>query len=119
VTTHVRLGCVAAAFSLAVFPIAGCTSIDISKVGPDTYMASSRASAFRGGADAAQSKAIAAAGEYCAGLGREVLVQNYASSGIPGGGRGQVVFRCLSASDPEYQRPNYQATPNVVIENRK
>jgi hypothetical protein len=51
-------------------------------------------------------------------MGREVLVTNTETHGT-GIGTAQVIFRCLSHDDPAYQRPNYQPTPNVIIENRQ
>lgn len=84
-----------------------CNSSTFSQLGPDTY----QASGVCGGPTEA-----ATAGTFCARMGKKVLVTN--TRGYNDGGA--TIFRCLNADDPEYARPTYQRSPNVIIQdNRK
>lgn len=79
---------------------------DIVKVGPDTY----RADGSCGGNDEAHD-----AGVFCGRMGKEVLVTNMrGNSGTKG-----TIFRCLAKGDSEYKRPDYQPSPNVIIQDNR
>lgn len=85
----------------------GATSLcdpAISKLGPDTYYARGSCSGANYG--------ISAANVFCNQRGQNSLVKNITGD--------DVMFRCLSANDPEYRRPDYEKSPNVIIQdNRK
>lgn len=77
----------------------------ISKLGPDTYYASANCSS-------GASYGIPAANIFCTQIGKNALVTNITGDDL--------TFRCLSANDPEYRRPDYEKSPNVIIQdNRK
>lgn len=72
------------------------------------------------GPASAQRGAITQASEHCSGM--DLLLSPVSSQTSDGYGEEaayQLVFRCLSEDDPEYQRPNWGVTPDVVIENRQ
>ena len=85
----------------------GATSLcdpDISSVGPDTYYARGNCSGANYG--------ISAANVYCSRMGKNSLVKNIKGD--------DVMFRCLATNDPEYRRPDYEKSPDVIIQdNRK
>jgi hypothetical protein len=90
-------------------------------MGPDTYTVSVHAAPARGGESGARKIALTEANEYCARLGREILVSNlssHRSTHFPGG-TVEATFNCLSKEDPSLKRPKYQKEPDVVIEDRR
>jgi len=101
--------------------LAGCaTSSGIMAVGPDTYLITTAADAFRGGGSGARQVALSEAQQHCTKLNKELLVTNMETSPFVGGGKSfDVTFRCLVKSDPELSRPTYKKTPDVVIEDRR
>jgi hypothetical protein len=97
----------------------GCNTMGtIHKMGPDTYIATARGGAVTGGAAGAESRAMDAAAEYCANVGREILVTNTSTRGSAMGSA-EVIFRCLATDDPDYRRPNYQPPPTTVIQDER
>ena|SRR5258708_2801087 len=89
------------------------------QMGPDTYSIMAMASNSRGGSMGARTIAVRDAGQYCQSLERQLLVKNIENGTSGGYGTVNVTFRCLPGGDPELRRPDYQPTPNVIIENRK
>jgi hypothetical protein len=65
--------------------------------------------------------ALKEAGEYFSKAGKQILVQDISASSSHTGRpldilqNSNVIFRCLSASDPELKRPNLETRPDVVI----
>ena len=104
----------------AVTVLASCAqSYGVVPMGPDTYSVSVTNA---GSVDAgpARTRALREAGTYCAGIGKQVLVKNINTKpGYPGAGSADVVFQCLSSSDPALQRPSYQPAPNVIIQDQR
>lgn len=91
--------------------LSGCAALcdpTVVQVGPDTY----RADGLCGGQEE-----VRGAGEYCRRMGKEVLVTSMRGYGDYE--KNQTVFRCLSASDPEYRRPSYQPSPDVIIQHNR
>ena len=76
---------------------------DISQVGPDTFYA-------RGNCSGAN-YSISAANVYCSRMGRNSLVKNIKGN--------DVMFRCLASNDPEYRRPDYEKSPDVIIQDNR
>jgi hypothetical protein len=113
-----------ASLSTAIL-LAGCaSSTGVLPVGPDTYSISAGASAARGGLTGARGAALKEAGEYCAKAGKQILVQDISASSSDAASydisqNSNVIFRCLSASDPDLKRPNLETRPDVVIQDRR
>jgi hypothetical protein len=101
--------------------LAGCVSAsEIVPAGKDTYMVAGRAN---GGPAAGGSsiEAMKAANAFCAKQQKLVMIRNTSTSGSAGFGGEQstLIFSCLTADDPEYQRPNLRKDNGVTtIENR-
>jgi hypothetical protein len=78
----------------------------LSRVGPDTYMAS-------GGSSFGNTNL---ADRTCQAQGRMVKISNM----IDKDSGGYVVFTCMSPSDPAYNRPaQFQNSPNVIIQDNR
>lgn len=111
------------AIFLGVLGITACSnSSGVLKMGPDTFSISTEASFGRGGIPAAKKIAYQEAGNECSKRGLEVFVLNERSAGTTftdGMAKTELTFRCLRADDPEFKRPRYEKTPDVVIENRQ
>jgi hypothetical protein len=96
--------------SVYVGALSGCAGLcdsSFSQLGPDTYQAHGSCGGPR---------EVESAAPFCARMGKKVVVTNthgYSDNGI-------TVIRCLSPNDSDYQRPTYQRSPNVIIQdNRK
>ena len=86
--------------------LGACAHSGVVKVGPDTYMiANSLWGVSSGGY--VKARAIWEASNYCASIGREILIigstQNDMRFGIEAAA--EVRFRCLLKGDPELTRP--------------
>jgi hypothetical protein len=115
---------IAASLSTAVMSAGCASSTGVLPVGPDTYSISAGASSARGGQAGARGAALKEAGEYCAKSGKQILVQDISGSSTLNNplyisDNSNVIFRCLSASDPELKRPNLETRPDVVIQDRR
>jgi hypothetical protein len=55
------------------------------------------------------------ANRYCASQNTHMIVRRIDANGLVV----SLMFSCVSENDPEYQRPNLQKEPNVIIENRQ
>lgn len=95
--------------------VACSTTTDAVKVGPDTYSTSAHGCGPCGGASKAQELVLTQAAAQCQKLNRELLVKSIQVVTNDA----TVIFRCLSAGDPELQRPNIELTPNAVIEDKR
>jgi len=98
----------------------GCAlfaSTRIVPTGPDSYIAEKQGMAAR----PPLSGAVADASDYCAKLGKRILVQSTNEGQIEPGTapRAVVTFLCLDPNDPSYQRPQLQPVPDVRIEEHK
>jgi hypothetical protein len=111
-----RLSTVAAFTAISLLAV-GCASqydnglgicdSTISKLGQDTYMAQ----------DPCTGKSeVEHAGAYCARMGKEVMVTNMVRTSPE---VHQTIFRCLSPRDSGYQRPDYQKSPDVIIQDNR
>jgi hypothetical protein len=111
--------------SLITVLLVGCAhGTGILPAGPDTYMVSEHYAPVRGGVTTAQQVAMTEANDFCENQGKKLLPLNTNESGIginqaAWGNTGfSMTFRCLSPDDPELKRPQFERSPNVVIENR-
>jgi hypothetical protein len=94
---------------------------NIAELGPDTYTVGAAASPARGGASTARSMALQEAANFCRSQGKQILVKNLEdrTTNLYGAGSADVAFRCLNPGDPELAtRPNFQRTPDMVVETR-
>lgn len=85
--------------------LAGCTNTGAMKIGPDSYMLSTRVPF--GGPSSASGEALQTAGIYCAGMQREMLLDHISSyeCALHGGcGEAQIMFFCLNSNDPQLHR---------------
>jgi hypothetical protein len=89
-------------------------STGILPAGPDTYTVTEAYAPVRGGSTTAKQVALPEANQFCEERGRKFLPMNMSE----GPTKYTVTFRCLLPTDPELQRPNFQQTPNIVIEQR-
>jgi hypothetical protein len=97
--------------------ISGCVSSSgPMPFGKDSYMISTSA---RGGLDnpgSATQGAIKEANAHCASMGKVLMPRNTTQTGTPGWpGGAQLIYSCISENDPEYQRPNWEKSPDTVI----
>ena len=107
---------------LSAAGLGGCaTNSGVFPVGPDTWTISTGADNFRGGLAGATRSAHQQASQYCASLGKEILVlrandsKNYIGKPVA---TYDLTFRCLSSNDAELQRPTVTTEPDIIIENR-
>ena len=102
--------------------LAGCVhATDVQQLGPDTFSVGASADHERGGSSGARAEALSAANGYCRAAGKMILVTNIAtrSTNAFGAGAADITFRCLSPDDHDLKaRPQFQRSPDVVIENR-
>jgi hypothetical protein len=105
--------------ALAVLALcAGCATVsDVTPIGKDSYMVGVE---VRGGQDwtTVKAHAIRRANEYCAGLGRNMVLTHSETSGARGWTPqdAEIQFMCLTNDDPEYRRVRMQKEPDTVIE---
>jgi len=104
--------------SLGLALLVACSqSRGVFKLGPDTYMTSAAASPSAGASEA-QRLALSEANEYCANMGKTVMVMKSSDViNVYGGGSSKVTFRCL-AKDPGLQRPGITKRVDVTFEDR-
>lgn len=101
--------------------LAGCvTTSDVTSMGRDTFMISTDA---RGGFNSSSeltARSAQKANSYCAGLGKQMLPTSIENQGVRGWTpqENTLMFRCLTANDPDNQRPIMRREPNSVIEVR-
>ena len=108
-------------FCCLLFSTACTTSSGVMQMGPDTYTISSGGAltgTTSGNDIKSKRKAYADANAFCASLGKQILVENTNTQTTGFGSTSDLIFKCLSTEDYQYQRPQYQKTPDVVIENR-
>ena len=109
-----------ATIAAVLLALGACSSTGVLPAGPDTYMITEQRPGIAGGGPAAQSAAISEAAQYCASAGKQYLPMNMQMTGAPGFPQSySVTFRCLAKDDPELRRPNFQKTPDIVIEQRQ
>ena len=104
-----------------LFILPGCvTSSGVVPFGKDTYMIEANGH-WAAPSERPLINAVKEATAYCTSIGKEfepdqTMVQ--AARGLQPAS-GQLIFRCLSKDDPQYQRTEMRPAPNVIIENRK
>lgn len=100
--------------------LTGCVSTsNVLELGRDTYSVSATADGFRDAASARQS-AFELGAKKCARLGKKFMLTNESVTNTRMGidTTVSIIFRCLSETDRDYSRPDYQKSPDLLIENR-
>lgn len=100
--------------------LTGCVSTsNVLELGRDTYSVSATADGFRDAASARQS-AFESGAKKCATLGKKFMLTNESVANTRMGidTTVSIIFRCLSENDRDYSRPDYQKSPDLLIENR-
>jgi len=105
---------------LTVAIVSGCAHSGVVPIGPDTYMIANSEWGFTSGG-VQKAKVMKEASDYCSSIGRQMLPVSTNQNDVAWGKTpaAEVQFRCLSAGDPELQRPTLQLAPTTVIENRR
>jgi len=101
------------AAAMPPFVVWGCAShTGVVPVGKDTYMIAKQQATGFPGLGNMKAEIIEEGSRYCAGLGKEFQLVStqetqppYILGNYP---RAEIQFMCLSAADPEYQRPRPQ-----------
>lgn len=105
----------------AVALLAGCVGAsEVVPAGKDSYLVSGSAN----GGPASGRSIIAAtktANEYCSKLGKFMIIRHTDTGGSAGfgGEHSNLIFSCVTADDPEYQRPNLHNEPTTVIQDQR
>ena len=100
--------------------LTGCvTTSHVIPMGEDTFSSSATSDGFRDAASARNS-AFKKATAQCTTMGRNFMFVNESIMPTRMGIDTTVTltFRCLTDNDPQYIRPNFEHSPDVVIENR-
>jgi hypothetical protein len=107
--TAALAGTTALATSGCVYPS------DIVPAGKDSYMiSSSTGSVFR----SLGTSNLKDANAYCDAQGRHMIIRHTGTTMSGFGNRSNdLLFSCVSDTDPEWQRPNLKSDPTVRIEN--
>jgi len=87
--------------------------------GKDTYTLNTTVHFTRGGPSGAKTSGLQEASAHCVKLGKYMLPVSTESGRYGEYATYDVVFRCLSEDDPDNIRPDWQRSPDVVIENRQ
>ena len=80
---------------------------EISQLGPDTFMATGKY-----GNGCGEDRMVRHAGIFCTRKGLNLLVERIDP------GNSMVVFSCLAADDPDYERPTYGTDPDIEVDVR-
>lgn len=107
--------------SLASLFILGCSSSGPVPMGKDTYLITKEGIGSLISAVSLKADLYKEANAFCHSEGKEFQpIRENAIESIQGrnGSSAEVQFRCLSKEDPEFQRPNLERSPDVVIRNK-
>jgi hypothetical protein len=103
-------------FALVILILTGCVTVpsNIVPIGKDTYQLSMTGVGFATQANT-NVKALEAANAYCNKLGKHLVSQANAESGVYGWSPRQsnLTFLCLDANDPDYTRGKIQPSPTA------
>jgi len=110
-------------FSVAAATLLGGCVIGASEVvpaGKDSYMVAGKAV---GGINSGESliAATKVANQYCSKQGKFMIIRHTETGGNAGfgGEHSDLIFSCVTADDPEYQRPNLRKEPTTVVEDQR
>jgi hypothetical protein len=110
----------AAAAALATLSLGGCVmTTDPVPVGRDSFMISTST----GGSGLVMGQGpianARAANRYCDQHGLHMIIRRTDGMANINGTSNALIFSCVTADDPEYQRPNLRHDPNVTIEDSR
>lgn len=81
-------------------------------MGKDTYTLSvgvAGTGSVSGNNTSAKRKALSEANQYCAKMGKQILVKNTSLNSTMAGSTSDLIFQCLDAHDPEFGvKPEYK-----------
>lgn len=110
------------AIAIGATVLTACTTgaSEVIPAGKDSYMVAGKAV---GGINSGQSLIAATkeANQFCARQGKFMIIRNTETGGNAGfgGEHSNLIFSCVTADDPEYQRPNLHKEPTTVIEDQR
>ena len=101
--------------------VAGCTTVsEVVPMGKDSYTVSVDSNGGNSRVGASRIGAVKAANAYCQKQGKFMIVRNTETTApVFGPASSNLIFSCVTADDPEYQRPNLRPTPGVVIQDQR
>ena len=92
--------------AIAVLVTGGCaTKTGVLPMGKDTYTLSvgvSLTGSVSGNNTSAKRQALSEANQYCAKMGKQILVKNISLNSTMAGSTSELVFKCLDEHDPEF-----------------
>ena len=99
--------------AIAVLITGGCaTETGVQPMGKDTYTLSvgvAGTGSVSGNNTSAKRKALSEANQYCAKMGKQILVKNTSLNSTMAGSTSELVFQCLDEHDPEFGlKPDYK-----------
>jgi hypothetical protein len=102
--------------------LTACATIssDVVPIGRDTYQLSMTGVGFATQANT-NMKALKAANAYCEKMGKHMVFQHSAESGVYGFSPRQdnLVFMCVNENDPAYAQIKVQRDPSVILEQKE
>lgn len=109
------------AASVALFALFGCAShTGVVQMGKDTYLIAKQQATGFPGLGNMKAEIIAEGSAHCRRMNKEFQIVStnetqppYILGNYP---RSEITFMCITASDPEHQRPRLQKTPDTVIQ---
>lgn len=102
--------------SLASLSILGCSSSGPVPMGKDTYLITKGGIGSLISAVSLKADLYKEANAFCHREGKEFQpIRERIDESVKSA---EVQFRCLSKEDPEFQRPNLERSPDVVIRNK-
>ena len=105
---------------LTSIAFAGCSDAEPAPLGEDTYMLANMGGMTFISGDQLTTELLRKADTFCQLKGKEFMPINVHSvdSGMYKFGNSSLKFRCLDKSDPQLHRPNFENSPNLIIEQR-
>jgi hypothetical protein len=98
--------------------VTGCaaTTSEIVPAGKDSYLVTGSVAGTRSGEGVA---ALKAANAYCEKLGKHMQIRREETGYSLDYRAMNLIFSCLDANDPEYQRPDLRRDPTTIIEDQR
>jgi hypothetical protein len=99
--------------AIAVLVTGGCaTETGVLQMGKDTYTLSvgvAGTGSVSGNNTSAKRQALSEANQYCAKMGKQILVKNVSLNSTMAGSTSELIFQCLDEHDPELDlKPEYK-----------
>lgn len=103
----------------SVLALTACVSTtDVVPAGKDSYMVSGAShGGLSGGHEGVAT--LKTANAYCDARGKHMMIRSTESGNSMNFASLHLIFSCLDADDPEYQRPNLRKEPTTIIEDAR